>query len=214
MVLFASALPIRNFHAASLVLVGSAPVPGCSPAAGLVLVGSALVTGIFHAAGLVLVGSGLAGSRKFSCCLVGFSWISTGMVAGSYHAADLVLVGPTLVTGSSHAAGLVLVGTALVTRRSHATGLVLIGSALVTGSFHAAGAHFTNDFLPAIQILWKLRLVVIPLLAIRSQQIFRHATTAQLSCQVQNFVAITLSDSRCECNEISIEFEMRWKSRK
>ena len=58
------------------------------------------------------------------------------------------------------------------------------------------GAHFTNDFLPAIQIRWKLRLAVIPLLAIRSQQIFAHATTAQLSCHVQNFVAITVLESR------------------
>ena len=29
------------------------------------------------------------------------------------------------------------------------------------------GARFTNGFLPAIQIRWKLRLAVIPLLAIR-----------------------------------------------
>ena len=58
------------------------------------------------------------------------------------------------------------------------------------------GARFTNDFLPAIQIRWKLPLAVIPLLAIRSQQIFAHATTAQLSCHVQNFVAITVLESR------------------
>ena len=70
------------------------------------------------------------------------------------------------------------------------------------------GARFTNDFLPAIQIRWKLRLAVIPLLAIRSQQIFAHATTA-----VQNFVAITVLESRWEWNEISIEFELRWKNR-
>ena len=75
------------------------------------------------------------------------------------------------------------------------------------------GAHFTNDFLPAIQIRWKLRLAVIPLLAIKSQQIFAHATTAQLSCHVQNFVAITLLESTWEWNEISIEFELRWKNR-
>ena len=37
---------------------------------------------------------------------------------------------------------------------------------------------FTNKFLPAIQIRWKLRLAIIPLLAIRSQQSFAHATTA------------------------------------
>ena len=33
------------------------------------------------------------------------------------------------------------------------------------------GARFTNDLLPAIEIRWKLRLAVILLLAIRSQQI-------------------------------------------
>ena len=49
------------------------------------------------------------------------------------------------------------------------------------------GDRFTNDFLPAIQIRWKLRLAVIPLLAVRSQQIFAHATTAQLSYPVQNY---------------------------
>ena len=75
------------------------------------------------------------------------------------------------------------------------------------------GARFTNDFLPAIQIRWKLRLAVIPLLAIRSQQIFTHATTAQLSCHVQNFEAITVLESRWGWNEISIEFELRWKNR-
>ena len=54
------------------------------------------------------------------------------------------------------------------------------------------GAHFTKDFWLAIHIQWKFQLAVIPLLAIRSQQFFAHATTAQLSCHMQNFVAITL----------------------
>ena len=75
------------------------------------------------------------------------------------------------------------------------------------------GARFTNDFLPAIQIRWKLCLAVIPFVAIRSQQIFAHATTAQLSCHVQNFAAITVLESRWERIEISIEFELRWKNR-
>ena len=43
-------------------------------------------------------------------------------------------------------------------------------------------ARFTNDFLLAIQIWWTLCFVVIQYLAIRSQHIFAHATTAQLSC--------------------------------
>ena len=80
-------------------------------------------------------------------------------------------------------------------------------------NFEPPGARFTNGFLSAIQIRWKRRLAVIPLRAIRSRQFFAHATTAQLSCHKQNFVAITLLDSRWECNEISIKFEMRWKSR-
>ena len=42
-------------------------------------------------------------------------------------------------------------------------------------------ARFTNGFLSAIQIPWKLRFAVIPLLAIRSQQIFAHATTTHCS---------------------------------
>ena len=68
-------------------------------------------------------------------------------------------------------------------------------------------------FLPAIQIRWKLRLAIIPLLVVRSQQIFAHATTAQLSCHAQNVIAITVLESRWEWNEISIEFELRWKTR-
>ena len=76
-----------------------------------------------------------------------------------------------------------------------------------------AGARFTNGPLPATQIRWKLCLTVIPLLAIRSRQNFAHATTAQLSCHVQNPVAITPLDSRWERNTISIETEPQWKSR-
>ena len=66
-----------------------------------------------------------------------------------------------------------------------------------------AGVRFTNGCLPAIQIRWKLRLAITPLLAIRSQQTFVHATTAQLLCHVQNFVATTVLESRWEWNEIS-----------
>ena len=69
------------------------------------------------------------------------------------------------------------------------------------------GAHFPNVFLLAIQIRWKVRLAVIQLMAIRSPQIFAHATTA-----VQNFVAITLLLSEWEQNEISIGSELQWKN--
>ena len=38
-----------------------------------------------------------------------------------------------------------------------------------------------------------------------------HATTAQLPCHVRNFIAITLIHLGWEKNDISIEFELRWK---
>ena len=76
-----------------------------------------------------------------------------------------------------------------------------------------ARACLTNDFLSAIQIRWKFRLIVIPLLANRSRQIVAHATTAQLSWHAQNFVAITVYESRWEWNEISTEFELQRKKR-
>ena len=65
----------------------------------------------------------------------------------------------------------------------------------------------------AIQIWWKIPFAVIPLLAIRSRQTFAHATTAQLSCHVQNFVVITVWESRCEWNKIDIECKSRLKKR-
>ena len=77
---------------------------------------------------------------------------------------------------------------------------------------NGAGARFTNGLLPAIQIRWKLRLAAILSMAIRSQQNFAHATTAQLLCHVQNFVAITVLKSRWEWNKISIVFKLRWKN--
>ena len=39
-----------------------------------------------------------------------------------------------------------------------------------------------------------------------------HMPRQQLSCHVQNFVAITALESRWAWNEISIEFEFRWKN--
>ena len=78
---------------------------------------------------------------------------------------------------------------------------------------HRPGAHFGNGILPAIQIRWKIRLAVIPLLVIKSQQFFAHAMTAELSCHVKNFVAVTLAESRWEWKELFIEFELQWKNR-
>ena len=49
-----------------------------------------------------------------------------------------------------------------------------------------------NDFSIGIQIRWKFGFGVTPLQGIRALQNFAHATTAQLSCHVQNFIEITL----------------------
>ena len=60
--------------------------------------------------------------------------------------------------------------------------------------------HFTNDF------------SITPLKDIILLQNFAHATTAQLLCHVQNFIGITSLQLRWDQNEISIEFELRWKN--
>ena len=70
------------------------------------------------------------------------------------------------------------------------------------------GAHFTFHFLFAFHIRWTLNLAVIQMLIIRSQQISVLATTAKLSCYVQNFVVITLLKSRWQDNKIGITFEL------
>ena len=67
-------------------------------------------------------------------------------------------------------------------------------------------------FLLAFEIRSGFRHNVIQLLAIRSPQMLAHATTAQLSCHVQSFVAITFSELRKEQKEISIAFELRWEN--
>ena len=74
------------------------------------------------------------------------------------------------------------------------------------------GTHFTNNFSITIQIQWKIYSARIQLLVIISQQNLAHATTAQLSCHVPNFVAITLLVLGWEQNEISITFELWWKN--
>ena len=75
-----------------------------------------------------------------------------------------------------------------------------------------SGACFTNSFLSAIQIWWKLRLAIILLLPIRWQQIFAHATIAQLSCHVQNFVAIAVLESRWDWNKFPSNFNWDGKN--
>ena len=45
------------------------------------------------------------------------------------------------------------------------------------------------------------------------QEYFAYAMTAQLSCHVQIVVAIDSLQLGCEHNEISTEFELRWKNR-
>ena len=72
--------------------------------------------------------------------------------------------------------------------------------------------RFTEDILLVIQIRWKLCLAVILFIVIKSQQTFAHAMPAQLPCLVQIYVAITLLKLRQEQNEISIGFELRWKT--
>ena len=52
------------------------------------------------------------------------------------------------------------------------------------------GSRFTNGILLTIKIRWKFHNAVMQSLVTRLQQNFAHAMTAQLLCQLQNFVAI------------------------
>ena len=73
-------------------------------------------------------------------------------------------------------------------------------------------AHVMNDFSIIIEIRWKIGLSATPLLGIISLQNFAHVTTGKLSCHVQNFIVIIYIKLGWAQNEISIEFELRWKS--
>ena len=64
------------------------------------------------------------------------------------------------------------------------------------GYYGNCQGHVSLTIFAAIQTRWKIRLAVIPLLVIRSQNFFAHATTSQLSCHVQKFIAITALKSR------------------
>ena len=79
----------------------------------------------------------------------------------------------------------------------------LLGTNELTGLLRSA-AHFTNNFTIVIHIRWKNSFSVSPLWGMISLQNFAHATTAQLSCHVQNFIVITSTHFGWE-NEISIE---------
>ena len=65
--------------------------------------------------------------------------------------------------------------------------------------------HFMNNFFITFQIQRKIHIVVIQLLLFRSQQIYAHAMTAQLSWHPQNLAAITVSNLGWEQNEIYIK---------
>ena len=73
--------------------------------------------------------------------------------------------------------------------------------------------HINNDIWPANRIRRKHCFVVIRFLGIGSLQSFAHATTAQLSWHVQNFVTIAPLAFGWEQNEISTEFDFRWGNR-
>ena len=73
-----------------------------------------------------------------------------------------------------------------------------------------AGTHFTKDFSITIQIQWKFHLDATQLLVIISQHNIAHAMTAELSCHVQNSVAIASLEFGWQQNEISITFEL-WR---
>ena len=74
------------------------------------------------------------------------------------------------------------------------------------------GANFINDFFHHNQNLMGNWNSLTPLLGIISIQNFAHTTTAQLSCHVQHFIAITSILIGWKPNEISIKSVLWWKN--
>ena len=67
--------------------------------------------------------------------------------------------------------------------------------------------NFTNDVSLTILIQSKCHIGVLHFLLLWPQHMFAHAARSQLSCHVQNFVAVTLLEL-VDQNEISIEFDL------
>ena len=58
-----------------------------------------------------------------------------------------------------------------------------------------------------IQIQWKINLALFPLLVILLLENYAYAMTAKLSCDVQKFLVITLSEFQCAKWSFYIEHE-------
>ena len=74
--------------------------------------------------------------------------------------------------------------------------------------FCGSGAHFTDDFPITIKLRWKIFFTVIPSQAKLSLQIFAHATTAELSCHMQNMLAISSVEFAWEQHECSVTLKL------
>ena len=74
------------------------------------------------------------------------------------------------------------------------------------------GAHFINDFSIIIQFFFLLS-ALIQVAMKWSLWNFAHGTTAELSCYMQNFVAIRYPMMELHLNQVPVEFELRWKNR-
>ena len=72
------------------------------------------------------------------------------------------------------------------------------------------GTHFMNDFFIVIQIRRKFHLDLIQVVGKWSLWSFAHITTALLSWNVQNYVAIWYPKMELHCKQISDEFELIW----
>ena len=89
---------------------------------------------------------------------------------------------------------------------------VLITRRQTVGHFVLGPVSITIPFLE-FQIWWEFCLAIIVLLAIRLQHTSANATAAQVSCHIQNCLAIAVSESKWEWNDISNEFKIRCNMR-
>ena len=83
---------------------------------------------------------------------------------------------------------------------------------LYTEQIHLVQGPISQMIFPSIQILGKIRFSMTPLWDKKSLRNFAHITTAQISYHVQSFIVITSLHLVWQQNDISIEYELRWKN--
>ena len=78
--------------------------------------------------------------------------------------------------------------------------------------YNRSGAHFTDDFSIVIQFRWKCPSVLLQVVVKWLLWYLAHDATTMMSWPAKNFVSILYPIVELHWNQISIEFQLPWKS--